>query len=597
MPRFSLSAFGLAVCIVSAPAYGFDALNFDTPGMDEDLRSQLKSNAALTEAQADNRSAGADVLAAALSDYGILLETLYAAGYYGGTVSIRIDGREAADIALLSTPETVTRVDVTVTTGPKFKFGETNVAPVTPETEMPEGFKRGQTARAPLIGDAADAAIEGWRADGHAKAEIAAQRVTANHVDHLINVNLRVAPGPELRFGRLVTVNDSYVRTAALRRIAGLPSGERFDPDELKRVSNRLTRTGAFSSVTLREAETPNADGTLDIELTVTDAKPRRFGFGAELSSLEGLTLSTFWLHRNVAGGAERFRIDAEVSDISNSVDGIDASITARLEVPGAVGPDTDAYFQAAISREREPAYDLDSLELAAGLTRRYNEDLTAEIGIGYQFSKTKDDLGTREFHLVTLPLSLTYDKRDNDLDPRNGYYISADATPFADVAGDGGSGLRLYGDLRGYYGLGEADRTVLAGRLQIGSVIGPSITETQPDFLFYSGGAGTVRGQPYQSLDIDLGGGISSGGLSFIGFSGEIRQDVGKSFGVVAFADIGYVGEDQVPGSNGDWHAGAGLGVRYQTGLGPLRFDVAAPVGGDTGKGVQIYLGIGQSF
>jgi len=64
-----------------------------------------------------------------------------------------------------------------------------------------------------------------------------------------------------------------------------------------------------------------------------------------------------------------------------------------------------------------------------------------------------------------------------------------------------------------------------------------------------------------------------------------------------VAFADAGYVGEDSMPDDEGNWHSGAGVGVRYKTGLGPLRLDVASPVGGDTGKGVQIYLGIGQSF
>ena len=41
----------------------------------------------------------------------------------------------------------------------------------------------------------------------------------------------------------------------------------------------------------------------------------------------------------------------------------------------------------------------------------------------------------------------------------------------------------------------------------------------------------------------------------------------------------------------------GAGLGLRYDTGLGPIRLDVAAPVRGSTGDGVQIYIGLGQAF
>mgnify|MGYP002038845805 CR=1 FL=1 len=63
------------------------------------------------------------------------------------------------------------------------------------------------------------------------------------------------------------------MRTAAQRRIAGLPSGERFDPEEVQDVTDRLTRTGAFSSVTVREAEQPNPDGTLDMIVDVVDNK------------------------------------------------------------------------------------------------------------------------------------------------------------------------------------------------------------------------------------------------------------------------------------------------------------------------------------
>jgi outer membrane protein assembly factor BamA len=43
--------------------------------------------------------------------------------------------------------------------------------------------------------------------------------------------------------------------------------------------------------------------------------------------------------------------------------------------------------------------------------------------------------------------------------------------------------------------------------------------------------------------------------------------------------------------------HAGAGLGVRYDTGIGPIRFDIASPISGDTGDGVQFYVGLGQAF
>jgi len=64
----------------------------------------------------------------------------------------------------------------------------------------------------------------------------------------------------------------------------------------------------------------------------------------------------------------------------------------------------------------------------------------------------------------------------------------------------------------------------------------------------------------------------------------------------LVAFADAGYI-SGNTDFSNGNWHAGAGIGMRYDTPLGPLRFDLAGPISGTTGDGAQIYIGIGQAF
>lgn len=567
--------------------------------MNEDLRADIKAYSALSAAENEERVTGQDIVAAALSDYGILIETLYDAGYYGGTVSITIDGREASDIPLLETPGTVGKVLVRVDQGPRFDFGRAVIAPIAPETDLPDGFATGEVARAGVVGDAADAGIEGWRQLGHAKAEIAGEQVTADHRASRLDVAMTLAPGPRLTFGALRSISDSNVRNAARRRIAGLPTGEVFDPDEVDDAVRRLTTTGAFSTVTLREAETPNADGSLDMLLSVEDAKPRRIGFGAEVSSLEGLALTTYWLHRNFLGGAERFRVDAEVSDISNQTDQIDASLTARLEIPAAVAiwdPDTTAYFQFELSSENEPAYLANSVELSAGISRRFSDELTGSLGLGLRYSEVDDDLGYRDFLLFTVPTSLTWDRRDDDLDPKSGWYADTDFTPFVNLTGSG-NGARLYSDMRGYYGFGADEGTVLAGRLQVGSVMGPELEDTQPEYLFYSGGAGSVRGQPYQSLTVDLGDGDETGGRSFLGLSGELRQDVGDNFQMVAFADAGFIGEGTAPGGDGDWHSGAGLGLRYKTGIGPLRVDVAGPTSGDTGKGVQLYIGIGQAF
>jgi translocation and assembly module TamA len=87
--------------------------------------------------------------------------------------------------------------------------------------------------------------------------------------------------------------------------------------------------------------------------------------------------------------------------------------------------------------------------------------------------------------------------------------------------------------------------------------------------------------------------GTLTTGGTEFVGVSGEARVGITDTIGLVAFYDYGYVAGG---GENGS-QAGAGLGVRYKTAIGPIRLDVAFPVSGDTGEGAQVYIGIGQAF
>jgi len=105
------------------------------------------------------------------------------------------------------------------------------------------------------------------------------------------------------------------------------------------------------------------------------------------------------------------------------------------------------------------------------------------------------------------------------------------------------------------------------------------------------------VRGQDYQSLGA-LQRGVPSGGRSFGALSAEVRQSLGDSnLGLVLFADAGYVGSD-AGFRDGDWHAGAGIGLRYDTPFGPIRVDLATPVRrGAVGEDIFLYIGIGQAF
>jgi translocation and assembly module TamA len=151
--------------------------------------------------------------------------------------------------------------------------------------------------------------------------------------------------------------------------------------------------------------------------------------------------------------------------------------------------------------------------------------------------------------------------------------------------------------DGRAYWSPVQSGRIVLAGRLQVGSVVGSSEPGTSPELLFFSGGAGTVRGQPYESLGVPVGAN-TAGGRSFLGASVELRGHVTQKISLVGFYDLGLIDAASFVSGSSPSHSGAGIGVRYDLGgLGPLRLDLAWPVSGTTGSGLQFYLGIGQAF
>lgn len=580
---------------LAGPSAAIDRIDLFAVDASAGLRTTLAAASLLAQAKANGESDPVALLAAARADYAQLLEALYAEGYFGPEISITVDGREAATIPAFAEPDRISVIRVLVRPGQRFTFSRAEAAPLAPGTELPDTFRAGQTARTGVLIDTAAAAVEGWENAGFPKADIAGQSLAVRHNDAAMDAQIFVAPGPQLRFGALDNPGTPNIRPGAINRIIGWPSGTLVTPDAQEQVAARLRRTGAFRSVALREANTPNPDGTLDHDLLMVEEAPRRFGLGAEISTEEGLSLSAFWLHRNLTGGAERLRVDGEVSGIGGQTGGIDYDFSARLERPGTFFVDTDLFVELGYTRLDEPDFRSDVFETGVGLKRIVNDQLTIEAGLGFYSSDVTDATGSGAFRLVTLPGRLTWSTRDDALDATEGHFIDAEIMPFLGFA-DAGSGARVTLDARTYRSLGSDGRFVLAARGQLGSIIGPDVGGVPADLRFFSGGGGTVRGQPYQSLGIDLGGN-TTGGLSFAALSAELRARIGDQLGLVGFVDVGFVGETALPGEAGDVQAGAGLGLRYNTGLGPIRLDVAVPVTESTGSSLFFYVGIGQAF
>ena len=539
-----------------------------------------------------------DFIAAARADYRRLLTALYAEGYYGGTISITIDGTEASTLSPLATLSEIDTVVITVDSGPRFKFGQADITPLPPQADLPDSFASGRTARSGRIESAVSAGLTSWHDLGYARARVDSQQITAQHEASHLDVAVTIATGRQLTFGALSVGGNENVRSSRIKEIAGLPTGDVYSPDALEKSESRLRRTGAFDSVAFTISPTNGPNDTLPVDAQVVETKPRRFGFGLELSSIEGLTLSSFWLHRNLLGGAERFRVDGEVSGIDGETGGIDYSLSTTFTRPATFGADTDFFVRSEISRDDEPNFLLDSISVETGVSRIINEDLTVEAAIGVLRASEQSDVGNREFTLFTLPLKATLDRRDDPHNAMAGYYVDVSATPFISFD-DEISGVQLFNDNRIYQKLGT--RVTLAARGQLGSVIGADLDEAPAEFLFFSGGGGTVRGHSFQSLGIDReidGETVSTGGASFAGVQLEARVSATDAISVVGFYDAGYVGETEIILEDGDWQGGVGLGLRYNTGIGPIRLDIGTEADDEQfGESLQFYIGIGQAF
>lgn len=598
--RARVSVVAALLGFAAVQTHALDQLDFSVAGGSEVLTDAVKDASMVRSLQTQGQTEPQDLLAAARSDYARILAALYAKGHYSVTVRILIDGREAADIPALEAPQSISTISIQVDPGQPFRFGLARVAPLATGTELPKAFQRDAIAESGAVQSAVGVAIGAWREAGHAKAFVVADDVVADHAARRIDVDVRLDPGPRLRFGRLEISGEERMRERRIRKIAGLPEGETFSETELRRAETRLRRTGIFASVALTEEEQITAPDLLGITASVVEQKPRRYALGVEVASLDGVSLQASWLHRNLLGGGERLEVKGDVTNIGSGLSGVDYGVEVTLDRPATLSPDTSAGLILSYSHEDEIDYSLDAASFGLRFSHVFSEQLTARVGLTYDYLDGRDPGGRFLFRNLSLPIGVTWDRRDVANNPTKGFYLDATAKPFVGF-GTTGSGLRTTVDGRAYRSLGEPGRLVFAARVQAGAVYGSGLLETPRDDLFFSGGGGTVRGQPYRSLGVAVTRGLGPefliGGKYFLAGSLELRAKVSDRIGVVGFVDWGSIGIDGFGGEFANSHAGAGLGLRYDTGLGPIRVDIAAPISGTTGDGVQFYVGLGQSF
>jgi translocation and assembly module TamA len=453
------------------------------------------------------------------------------------------------------------------------------------------GLKPQRAARAARIIDLTNEAVAHLQNHGYPNAKLDNRRVVVDLSSSEADVTLAIEAGPRVIFGPLVVRNpDGRTKADYVTSLATIEEGAPYDRSEVDATMAALRESGLFESVSVTSATTA-ADGTAAQEIELAERKPRTVRLGATWSSSEGAGVRGSWEHRNLFGAAEKLVLGLAIAEIEQKA-------TAEFRKPQFLRPDQRLLLSAEIANESTDAYDETRIRTGASLERPLSEHLTGSAGVSFEVTETEDINGRTAYQLFGLPVVLRYDSADDLFDPSKGIRATLAGTPFFGSAdGNPTSFVRAEATGATYFALAEA--LTLAVRGRYGSILAEDTTDVPGSTRFYAGGGGSVRGYGYQLAGPLDAAGNPTGGRSVMEAGAEARYRISETIGAVAFIDGGQAYENTLPSLGGELLWGAGLGLRYYTPIGPVRFDVAVPL--DRRRGIddafQIYVSLGQAF
>ncbi|WP_420410723.1 autotransporter assembly complex protein TamA [Roseibium sp.] len=571
-------------------------------GDDGELASELTSASLLVRQQEKPPSGEAGLIARALSDRERLIARLYAAGHYGGTVDIslnRLPLESALERAGLPDTRPV-NVRILVNPGPTFTFGKVSIESRNSELSTDPSFwglAPGDPAGSGKILSAEKRIVSLLRGRGYPKAKIAERRITADHATKTLDATIVADAGPKARFGAVTVSGTDVTKPGFVVQQAMIPEGGTYSPEDIARARKRLNDLGIFSSVRFVEGEVAGPDGTLPITIEVSERKRHVIGAGASWSSSEGFSAEAYWRRRNLFGGGETLSVEGSVGRIgSENISNQEYSARVAFEKPGVLGPLTSFSTSFEARQENPDAYISRTMTYDAYLSREFSETTRGRVGAKIQYADEEDAFGENQYLLVGLPADLTFDNRDNKLNPSEGIFAAVFGEPAYDAKNSNGMGF-LKGTVSTYYALDDAKRFILAGKLSAGSIIAPSVSAVPANRRLIAGGGGSIRGYAYRNVGPRLNGEVV-GGRSLVEMSGEVRVKITDKIGVVGFVDAGNAYEDTIPDFSDGLKVGVGAGLRYFTPIGPLRVDAAVPLDPEKDDpDFALYVGLSQAF
>jgi translocation and assembly module TamA len=460
------------------------------------------------------------------------------------------------------------------------------------------GLKAGEPGRAGQVIAAEGRVLAIVERRGYADAAAEPRVVIVDHAGLSMSPIYKIRSGAKVRFDGIKLTGRNRTNPKWVKRLAPWRPGEVYRPDAVAELERRLNDAGAFGAVTVALAPPGEAvDGQRPVIVSVTDRARGALELGASYSTSEGAGINSRWLLYDRLGRADTLANSLQYAQI-------DSRLQSQLSLPDWRRPDETLKLTAALYRERPVAYEEYGVGIAADLTHRYGKTSFVSIGVTLDGTETNEEEQAnritksklRRLATATTYAAFEWDHSDDPLNASRGWKLDARLQPAVSLGDGSVTYLKSWVQGAGYLPV-NAIGAVFAARVKVGTILGGNIPLVPAQDRFYAGGGGSVRGYGYQEVGPRFSDNNPQGGLSLFESSFEVRKRLTQQWGVVAFIDAGSVGLQTNPDFTRPKY-GAGVGVRYNLGFGPLRLDLATPINPEKGDPIlQVYLSIGQSF
>lgn len=418
-----------------------------------------------------------------------------------------------------------------------------------------------------------------------------AQTVVRDDAARTASIHYRMLERERATIASIEIAGDDKTREFVVERELEFAPGDPFDPEKIGETQARIYRTGLFHSVWIEPAQEDSLKAEKRLEVTVRERPSGHVDLRAGYAALDGFEVTGGFVNRNVQGQAISLGLEGKLSEFDRG---------GKLSVgdPWFTGRPVAADASASYSWSDQESYVAETTGAAFVLSKRLGPRVTVEGG--YEFDRTivletsesTDGVGTN--YTSDVFAAVSYDSRDDILNARRGMLAVARMDLASSKLGGTNDFGRYEVSWRGYR---RARRgRVVALSLALGWMKphgdGADIPVNE---RFFAGGDGSVRGFDRNSLSPTDEAGNPKGGRALAVARCELRFPVWRRLRATVFADAGQVFDDLGAIRPADLAVGVGAGLRYETRVGVLRLDVAAPA--SEGGTLKYYFGVGQAF